>query len=353
MVVVVLSPAETCASGAMAESDAPAGPPATTADTDFLLMCECPAGGFFATKKKAAIKGAGSLSALYDGVQRALKLDCAITLEVFDADFEEWAEPTDLSEVPSKGKVRVVAAAEGTPSAGSPLGASPRGVVRVPLAGSSSALEIDRADPANRLGAGGSGVVFKAWRVSKSGTRDPVAVKTLPFGATPAELETFRKEIGLLRRAAGGCSGVCRLLEEPIEQDGQLYLVMKLYAGSLADLLRRGEPMAHAQVVEYSAQIAAGLAQLHGLRIAVLDLKPDNLLVDAEAATLVIADFGISKKIETVSQVFSTSGAGGGTPGFMSPEQCDRQMYGAAGLPADIWALGCVAISMLLGSKRP
>ena len=52
---------------------------------------------YFATKRKAAINGAGSLPALYDGVQRALKLDCAITLEVFDADFEEWAEPTDLS----------------------------------------------------------------------------------------------------------------------------------------------------------------------------------------------------------------------------------------------------------------
>ena len=78
-------------------------------------------------------------------------------------------------------------------------------MVRVPLPGSGSAvLVIDRADPANRLGAGGSGVVFKACHVSKSGSRDHVAVKTLPFGATPAELETFRKEVGLLRRVALG-----------------------------------------------------------------------------------------------------------------------------------------------------
>ena len=53
-----------------------------------------------------------------------------------------------------------------------------------------------------------------------------MAVKTLPFGATPAELDKFRAEVSLLRKAASGCRGVCRLVEEPIEQDGQIYLVI-------------------------------------------------------------------------------------------------------------------------------
>ena len=136
--------------------------------------------------------------------------------------------------------------------------------------------------------------------------------------------------------------------------------VMKLYAGSLADLLRRDAPLPQLKALEYCAQVAAALAELHGLRpaIAVLDLKPDNLLVDAEAGgRLVVADFGallsqtatrgtsllpltevsdhagISKKVETVSQVFSPTagGGGGGTPGFMAPEQYDRKLYGPPG----------------------
>jgi serine/threonine protein kinase len=69
----------------------------------------------------------------------------------------------------------------------------------------------------------------------------------------------------------------------------------------------------------------------------------------------VIADFGISKKIATVSQVFSRTGGGGGagTPGFMAPEQYDRQLYGLPGLPADVWAPGCVGVSMQATSGRP
>ena len=70
---------------------------------------------------------------------------------------------------------------------------------------------------------------------------------------------------------------------------------MKLYAGSLADLLRQDAPLPQLKALEYCAQVAAALAELHGLRpaIAVLDLKPDNLLVDAEAGgRLVVADFG-------------------------------------------------------------
>ena len=55
----------------------------------------------------------------------------------------------------------------------------------------SAVVEVDRSD---RLGSGGSGVVVRGWRVSKGGSRTPVAVKTLPFGATAAELDQFREE---------------------------------------------------------------------------------------------------------------------------------------------------------------
>ena len=69
--------------------------------SDFLLMCECPAGDLFASKKKAKLTGIDSLDALYVAAKDALNLSVPIVLEVFDEDFEEWAEPSDLSEVPA------------------------------------------------------------------------------------------------------------------------------------------------------------------------------------------------------------------------------------------------------------
>eukprot|EP01050_Picozoa_sp_SAG11_P018669 SAG11_NODE_2859_length_2899_cov_4.249643_3_plen_369_part_00 len=244
--------------------------------------------------------------------------------------------------------------------AASPV-ASPR-TLRLPLPSSPGAvLELGRSE---RLGAGGSGLVFKGWRVSRSGTRSAVAVKTLPFGATAAEGERFRAEIRLLREAASCCAGVCRLMEEPLEHEGRLHLVMKLYAGSVADLLRREGALSARQTAGLCAQVAAGLAELHGLHpaIAVLDLKPANLLVETDGGFLrvVIADFGVARRIQTVSeQPSSRAGSGiagsgiAGTPGFMAPEQYDRQLYGRPGLAADVWALGCVAVVMLTGSARP
>jgi serine/threonine protein kinase len=59
---------------------------------------------------------------------------------------------------------------------------------------------------------------------------------------------------------------------------------MKLYAGSLADLLKDGGPLPPPRVLDLGAQVAAALAELHGLSpgIAIFDLKPNNLLLDGD-----------------------------------------------------------------------
>ena len=79
-------------------------------------------------------------------------------------------------------------------------------------------------------------------------------------------------------------------------------------------------------------------AAVANMRIVVLDLKPANLLVDAEAGgRLVISDFGISRTVETASQAFSrTTNASGGTPGCMAPEQLQYAQKSRPGRPP--WA---------------
>lgn len=49
------------------------------------------------------------------------------------------------------------------------------------------------------------------------------------------------------------------------------------------------------QVLRYAGQIAAGLAELHENGVIMLDLKPQNLLLDTKLNELVLADFGISR----------------------------------------------------------
>jgi hypothetical protein len=66
----------------------------------------------------------------------------------------------------------------------------------------------------------------------------------------------------------------------------------------------------------------------------------------------VIADLGISKAMRTTVHSQTQSHAAAGTPAFMSPEQFDPS-FGRPGFPSDIWALGCVLITMLLGESGP
>lgn len=62
--------------------------------------------------------------------------------------------------------------------------------------------------------------------------------------------------------------------------------------------------------------------------------------------TLKIGDFGISRKVETLSALNMTAC---GTPYFMPPEVCKGEAYGPK---ADIWAVGCI-IYELVTKKKP
>ena len=82
--------------------------PVQAAETvqEFLLLCECPSGELFASDELRKAKvSAGSAAELCTAIATALRLDAQITVLMFDADFEEWAVVTDLSELPGKAKV--------------------------------------------------------------------------------------------------------------------------------------------------------------------------------------------------------------------------------------------------------
>lgn len=67
------------------------------------------------------------------------------------------------------------------------------------------------------------------------------------------------------------------------------------------------------RVVRYATQILSGLVELHARNITVMDLKPHNLLLDADLDELVITDFGLSKVIDTDFQQTVARG----TPAYM------------------------------------
>ena len=89
--------------------------------------------------------------------------------------------------------------------------------------------------------------------------------------------------------------------------------------------------------------ILKGLAELHQHRILHQDIKPANILLhkQGEQITAKIADFGLSKNLDSSSSSHSLSG----TIEYMAPEQLYPKTYSVEGsilVNADLWAFGIV-----------
>jgi serine/threonine protein kinase/tetratricopeptide (TPR) repeat protein len=129
-----------------------------------------------------------------------------------------------------------------------------------------------------------------------------------------------------------------------------IYFVMPLMAGgSLRDLLDREGPLSLARTRAIAHDVAAALRYAHDRNVVHRDIKPGNILLDAEGRAY-IADLGIARLIERSPDTagITSTGVSVGTPAYMSPEQAaaDRRIDGRT----DQYALACVIFEMLTGA---
>ncbi len=93
--------------------------------------------------------------------------------------------------------------------------------------------------------------------------------------------------------------------------------------------------------------VADALAYAHERGVVHRDIKPDNILLDAETGRPMVTDFGIARAVSDGDSRLTATGMAIGTPAYMSPEQAagERVIDGRS----DIYALGIVAYQMLAG----
>lgn len=193
------------------------------------------------------------------------------------------------------------------------------------------------------IGRGGSAVVYRAMDVR---LRRRVAVKVLP-----PEL-AYRQEVrSRFNREAQTAAQLSHPNIVPIylvdERDGLSYFVMQLVSGeSLAGRLLREPRPSIPMVRRVLREVSDALAHAHDHGVIHRDIKPDNILLDAESGRALVTDFGIARAIEEGSRLTLT-GIAVGTPAYMSPEQAlgEREVDART----DQYSLGVVAYQMLAG----
>lgn len=134
-----------------------------------------------------------------------------------------------------------------------------------------------------------------------------------------------------------------------VEQDNFACLIMEYITGYtlgnyISKIIAGSLPVKQAILIMSSVLDALQYAHDHG--IFHRDIKPDNIMVDADGKNVKVMDFGIAKLSTGISMKTTVVNTQMGTPFYMSPEQVKMLPYTAK---SDIYSLGVTLFEMVTG----
>lgn len=117
-----------------------------------------------------------------------------------------------------------------------------------------------------------------------------------------------------------------------------IFIAMELGQDNLATVIKMKRYASNDQLRQYMTDTGAGLSYLHKAKVVHRDLKPSNILI-FNGDTAKIADFGISRIVDSITQGGDTTNIMGSS-GWMPPEMNTSQ--GRYHGPGDIFAFGLI-----------
>ncbi|NP_001230956.1 cyclin-dependent kinase 2 [Cricetulus griseus] len=190
-----------------------------------------------------------------------------------------------------------------------------------------------------KIGEGTYGVVYKA---KNKLTGEVVALKKIRLDTeTEGVPSTAIREISLLKEL--NHPNIVKLLDV-IHTENKLYLVFEFLHQDLKKFMDAsavtGIPLP--LIKSYLFQLLQGLAFCHSHRVLHRDLKPQNLLINAEGS-IKLADFGLARAFGVPVRTYTHEVV---TLWYRAPEILLGCKYYSTAV--DIWSLGCIFAEMHL-----
>ena len=202
-----------------------------------------------------------------------------------------------------------------------------------------------------KIGEGGMGQVWLAQQTAP--LQRKVALKLIRWRRYDNTLlhrfEAERQSLAVMDHPA-----IAKVFDAGATSEGQPYFVMEYVAGLPISDYCDQKKLRIPERLELFIKVCEGVQHAHQKAIIHRDLKPANILVaevDGKPVPRII-DFGLAKAInrDITEETLSTRiGNFVGTPGYMSPEQCDPAARDVD-TRTDVYSLGVVLYALLTGS---
>jgi len=199
-----------------------------------------------------------------------------------------------------------------------------------------------------RIGTGGMSTVYRAFDTV---LERPVAIKLMhrEIARDSDQLERFRREARAVAQL--NHPHIVTVIDAGEDDSttglgagGTPFIVFEYVDGeTLKQRIRRMGRLPVSEAVAYAVEIARALGVAHDRGIVHRDVKPQNVLIDAEGSAKV-TDFGIARTLD--QEGLTADGRVLGTTDYVSPEQA---LGHAVTGQSDLYSLGIVLFEMLTG----